>query len=94
MVRIACALVGNPNCALPTVVFHDVYETRFKALLESKRRSKLCFSPSRNTRPAEAFRLNCIGPVMMLRPAFPHVPAAGTENAAGTSQRLDQGQRR
>ena len=74
--------LGNPNWALPTVVFHAVYETWFKALLESNRRSTLCFSLNRKTRPAEAFRLNCIGPEIMLRPASPHAPASGRVNAA------------
>src|SRR5262245_9227851 len=40
-------------------------------------------SRRRNVRVRDALRLNCAGPVMEFRPAFPQLPAVGATNAAG-----------
>src|SRR6266576_481017 len=39
-------------------------------------------SPTRITRPSDAFSPNSIGPVIVSRPAVPHCPACGAANAA------------
>ena len=40
-------------------------------------------SLERNVRLIDAFKVNCPGPLIEFRPAFPHFPAAGAANAAG-----------
>ena len=68
----ALAAAGRPNCALPNVVFQPGKVTWFSGFVESIRRSPLSRSLSRNVRPADAFKVNCEGPVMESRPALPH----------------------
>ena len=75
--------VGTPNCALPAMVFQLVYTTLLRALVASTRMSTLTRSVPRKVRPIEAFSANCAGPLMELRPAFPHWPCAGAAKAAG-----------
>ena len=74
---------GSPNCGLMIWLLTDTNVTRLRTLVASMRQSMLMRSPMRNVRATEAFIENCEGPVIELRDAVPHSPAAGTANAAG-----------
>ena len=59
--RMALAVGGRPNCALPNVVFQLGKVTWLSGLVESIRRSPLNRSVNRKVRPSEAFKVNCDG---------------------------------
>ena len=78
MLRIALAVVGNPNCLLLMIVSQLVKATWLRKLVESTRRSRLNLLFHRNVRPSEVFKVNCEGPMIEFLPAFPHWPGNGT----------------
>src|ERR1019366_3352304 len=74
---------GSPNWVkLVTLVTQLGYVTWLSTLAASKCKSAFHRSLIRNVRAMDAFRLNCAGPVIELRPALPHCPRAGAVYAA------------
>src|SRR4051812_13491781 len=81
--RIGLAVVGRPNCGLPTDVLPAANVTWFRTLVALSRQSRLSRSPHMNVRPMPASSRNCGGPAIEFRPALPHSPAAGVMYANG-----------
>src|SRR5690242_5469855 len=79
----ALTLFGSPNCALFTIVFHELNVTWFNTFVASTFRSRLNRSPQGNVLPNVAFKPNCDGPVIEFRPAFPQWPVVGMLKADG-----------
>src|SRR5580658_6755674 len=78
------AFVMMPYSAELTMVIRPVGFTWLSVLVESTRNSRRRCSLLRLTlRASEKFVTNIPGPSMVSRPAFPKVPAAGMEKAAG-----------